>query len=67
MLKGNNIAKAAPKLLALLTTGFNFANILRAASSYKSVLLDFMYILTVWVCNFSAKRNWQKNCSLNAG
>ena len=37
----------------------NFTNILRAAFSYKSVLHSF-YILTVWVCNFLAKENWQK-------
>jgi len=47
-------------------SGVNFINILKVAFVYKIVLRIF-YAHTVWVCNFLAKGNRLKSCSLNVG
>jgi len=48
--------KIARNVLMKLTEGFNFTNILLQPFLYKSVLHTFT-VITVWLCDFLAKRN----------
>jgi len=59
--------KAALRMLVKVNTDVNFANILQASFSYKSVLRSFS-LLKVWLCNFCVEKgNLRKSCSKNVG
>jgi len=52
--KALSYKKHACKMLMKLATGVNFTNSLRAAFLYYVKCLEdpFLYIITVWLCNF---------------